>query len=269
MAVLLDVVSRLPRQVWYEDDSRAHDQRFWARMLASLALWMLLILDLGFLNYAHFDDLTAREVFFLTRAAENMASRVERVLQANAQGRCSITDGGVRVQATRLGLAQHQGPCVRVHREGTFGGPHRPTVEIDDIEVGVAPLAPIDFVQRQCSRGRRRVGGHPCTPSGLHNDGADRAHANVLPGHRAQAGLNAPRAGVALNQQGQDRPFEGRGDAQGGWGGPEDLGEGLAPALGPSVERLARNAQLATELGDDAIVAGMRDHVADDLGALS
>ena len=44
---------------------------------------------------------------------------------------------------------------------------------------------------------------------------------------------------------------------------------GLAPALGPSVERLARNAQLATELGDDAIVAGMRDHVADDLGALS
>ena len=84
MAGLLDVLTRLPRQVWYEDDSRAHDQRFWDRMLAALERGMLLIFDLGFLNYAHFDDLTRREVSFLTRAAGNMAYRVERVLHATA-----------------------------------------------------------------------------------------------------------------------------------------------------------------------------------------
>ena len=43
----------------------------------------------------------------------------------------------------------------------------------------------------------------------------------------------------------------------------------LAPTLGPRVERLARDAQRATERGDDATDAGMRDQVADDLGALS
>ncbi len=53
-------------------------------MLAALERGMLLIFDLGFLNYAHFDDLTRREVSFLTRAAENMAYRVARVLHATA-----------------------------------------------------------------------------------------------------------------------------------------------------------------------------------------
>ncbi len=84
MAALVDVVTHLPRQVWYEDDSRAHDQRFWDRVVATLQRGTLLIFDLGFLNYAHYDDLTAREVCFLTRAAENMAYHGARVLQANA-----------------------------------------------------------------------------------------------------------------------------------------------------------------------------------------
>jgi hypothetical protein len=34
---------------------------------------MLLIFDLGFLNDAHYDDLTRRAVSFITRAAETMA----------------------------------------------------------------------------------------------------------------------------------------------------------------------------------------------------
>src|SRR5215203_3339325 len=36
MAALLDLVSQLPRQVWYEEDWHAHDQRFWDRALSSL-----------------------------------------------------------------------------------------------------------------------------------------------------------------------------------------------------------------------------------------
>jgi Transposase DDE domain len=84
MAALLDVVSHLPHQLWFEDDSRAHDQRFWARVVATLERGMLVIFDLGFLNYAHYDDLTAHEGSFITRAADNMAYRVARVLQATA-----------------------------------------------------------------------------------------------------------------------------------------------------------------------------------------
>lgn len=84
MAALLDVVTRLPRQVWYEADPQAHDQRFWDRALAAVPRGALLLFDLGFLNYAHFDDLTDRGVGFLTRAAGTAAYRVERVLHATA-----------------------------------------------------------------------------------------------------------------------------------------------------------------------------------------
>ncbi len=82
MAALLDLVSQLPREVWYEEDWHAHDQRFWERVLGSLTRGMLLIFDLGFLNYARFDQLTEQGVFFLTRTTQNIATRTEQVLRA-------------------------------------------------------------------------------------------------------------------------------------------------------------------------------------------
>jgi len=82
MAALLDLLSQLPRQVWYEEDWHAHDQRFWARVLSSLTRGALLIFDLGFLNYARFDQLTEQGVFFLTRTTTTIASRTEQVLRA-------------------------------------------------------------------------------------------------------------------------------------------------------------------------------------------
>jgi hypothetical protein len=82
MAAVLDLLSFLPRQVWYEQDWHAHDQRFWERVLSSLSQGMLLIFDLGFLNYARFDQLTEQGVFFLTRTTQNIVTRTERVLRA-------------------------------------------------------------------------------------------------------------------------------------------------------------------------------------------
>jgi hypothetical protein len=58
MAALLDVASQLPRQIWYEEDSEAHDQTFWERVITTLEKGMLLIFDLGFINHALFDRLT-------------------------------------------------------------------------------------------------------------------------------------------------------------------------------------------------------------------
>ena len=80
MAALLDVASCLPRRVWYEADSRAHDQRFWDAVLAALAPGTLRLFDLGFLSYARFAALTGRDVRFVTRAKTTTAYRVERTL---------------------------------------------------------------------------------------------------------------------------------------------------------------------------------------------
>jgi len=85
MAGLVDIASHLPRQLWYEEDSQAHDQRFWERVLTAVERGMLVLFDLGFTNYALFDQLTERGVSFITRAKQNMAYRTERVVQATSQ----------------------------------------------------------------------------------------------------------------------------------------------------------------------------------------
>lgn len=81
MAGLLDVISLLPHQVWYEEDSAAHDQRFWERILRSLETGVLLLFDTGFLNYDLFDLLTDLGVWFVTRAKANTAYQVLAVLR--------------------------------------------------------------------------------------------------------------------------------------------------------------------------------------------
>jgi DDE family transposase len=118
MAALLDVLSHLPRRVWYEEDPQAHDQRFWERAVATLARGSLLLFDLGFLNYGHFDQLTERGVWFLTRAAATTAYRVERALHATADCHDLLVRLGSRADhrcahLMRLIEVRHQGKWYR------------------------------------------------------------------------------------------------------------------------------------------------------------
>ena len=67
MSALLDLASRLPRQVWYEEDAQAHDQRCWPQLLAVLTAGSLVIFDLGYTNFMVFAQLAAAQVTWLTR----------------------------------------------------------------------------------------------------------------------------------------------------------------------------------------------------------
>ena len=80
MGVLLDAASQLPHEIWYEEDSQAHDQRFWEGAIARLKKGTLLLFDLGFINYPIFDQLTAAGVAFVTRAKANAAFKPVRIL---------------------------------------------------------------------------------------------------------------------------------------------------------------------------------------------
>jgi hypothetical protein len=84
MAALLDAAAMLPQQVWYEENSQAHDQQFWERAVATLTRGTLLLFDLGFTNYGWFDELTCREIGFITRRKSNAVYQVEQVLQTGA-----------------------------------------------------------------------------------------------------------------------------------------------------------------------------------------
>jgi hypothetical protein len=104
MAALLDIASLLPRQVWYEENSAAHDQVFWQRTLAALEPNVLLLFDLGFVNYPFFDQLSTDKIGFITRLKSNAHVKVVQTLQEGACVRdCLITlgQGDTRCQ-TRL-----------------------------------------------------------------------------------------------------------------------------------------------------------------------
>jgi len=84
IAALLDVCSHLPRDLWYEQDQHAHDQRFWERAIDRLEAGTLLLIDLGFTNYAIFDQVTTAGVTFITRLKSNAHIEVVQVLQRSA-----------------------------------------------------------------------------------------------------------------------------------------------------------------------------------------
>ncbi len=109
MAALLDVASRQPRHVWYEPDAQAHDQRFWERALAALEPGMLLLIDLGFVNYPVYADLSARGVGFVTRLKKGAAYRVEAVLAESAAVRDDRITLGREAIPLRLVEVEHQG----------------------------------------------------------------------------------------------------------------------------------------------------------------
>ena len=113
IAALVSAASLLPRQIWYEEDSHAHDQAFWERAVESLPKGVLLLFDLGFTNYNWFDRLSLAHIWFVTRVKSNAVYQVERLLHSGA----SLHD-----QVVRLG----QGPtqCATLVRliEIQFGG---------------------------------------------------------------------------------------------------------------------------------------------------
>ncbi len=84
MGCLLNAASLLPEEVWFEEDSQAHDQNFWERAVARLPQGGLLLFDLGFVNYTWFDTLTKAVCFFVTRCKTNAVYQVDQVLEASA-----------------------------------------------------------------------------------------------------------------------------------------------------------------------------------------
>lgn len=106
MAALLDLCSRLPRQLWYEADPQAHDQRWWPQLLAALPPGALLVFDLGWTNFQRFAELTRAPVTLVTRAKSNLAYTVERVLRQTATGREALVWIGTGADRQRVRLIE-------------------------------------------------------------------------------------------------------------------------------------------------------------------
>jgi hypothetical protein len=141
IGALLDVASHLPRQVWYEDDSAAHDQRFWDRILAALPQSTLLLFDLGFRNSARFATLTAQGQAFVSRVHSNAALRHERML---------ATTGALRDSLVWLGTgsARCRVPLRLVEWTTPSGAQHRYLTNVVDPAVLSAATIVLLYGQR-------------------------------------------------------------------------------------------------------------------------
>jgi hypothetical protein len=115
MLALLDVCSRLPRQLWYESNAAAHDQRAWPDILAAVPAGALLLFDLGFINFGMFAQLTLARITFVTRAKSNLAYQVVRPLHRTSHAWDAVVwiGRGADRQQVRLISVLHNGTWQR------------------------------------------------------------------------------------------------------------------------------------------------------------
>lgn len=102
LMALLDLPSKLPIQLWLDDNPRANDKRFLDEIQAVLKRGTLLIFDRGFYAFTFFDWLTEHGVWFVTRARELASFQVEQVILQTPNVRdCIIKLGTYRSSRCR------------------------------------------------------------------------------------------------------------------------------------------------------------------------
>jgi hypothetical protein len=110
LLAVLDLPSKLPVHLWWDDDAAANEKRFLDRLGAVLPSGVLLILDRGFYAFGWFDWLTEHGSWFVTRAREQMAYTAEQVLAESP----TVGDRVIRLGRYRSNRCTHPVRLVEV-----------------------------------------------------------------------------------------------------------------------------------------------------------
>ena len=105
MVTVIDLITRLPVQIWFCDNPKRSDVKFEADLLALVSAKTLLLLDRGFYHFQFFADLIAKQVHVVTRLKANASFTVEKVLsQSYSHKDQVIVLGSKRKTAPQLQL---------------------------------------------------------------------------------------------------------------------------------------------------------------------
>lgn len=115
---LLDVPSKLPVELWLDEDADANERRFLDRLLAALPAGALLLIDRGFYSFALFDWLTEHGRSFVTRARALSAFEVVETLVDSP----SVRDRVIRLGVYRSNPCRHPVRLVEVLVGGEWRG---------------------------------------------------------------------------------------------------------------------------------------------------
>jgi hypothetical protein len=116
LLALLDVASKLPVQLWWDDDPAANDKRFLPQLKQAIPAGALVLLDKGFYAFPLFDWFSEHACFFLTLARSDAAFTVERVL---AEGPL-LRDRIIQLGQYRANPCQHPVRLVELKLDGRW-----------------------------------------------------------------------------------------------------------------------------------------------------
>ena len=105
MGTVVDLLTRLPVEIWFRAEAQAHDTTFMPDLLALVKAKTLLVLDRGFYDFDFFADLIERKAAFITRPKKNAFFIVAETLTKTAQ---------VKDQIIFLGTGQNGAPVLKL-----------------------------------------------------------------------------------------------------------------------------------------------------------
>ena len=103
MGIVIDLITRLPVEIWFRENPRASDTSFEEEVLNLVEEKTLLLLDRGFYHFHFWLQLIDQKIDFITRLKKRAAIQVEQVF---------TNSYGVRDRKIRLGSGTSKTPYV-------------------------------------------------------------------------------------------------------------------------------------------------------------
>ena len=103
MGVVMDLVTRLPVEIWFQEKPNASDTRFEENLLQLVSAQTLLLLDRGFYHFQFWQQLIDKGIHFITRMKINAAIEYQQV----------FTDSyALRARLVKIGSGTKKTPFV-------------------------------------------------------------------------------------------------------------------------------------------------------------
>lgn len=116
LVAVCDLITHLPRKIWYAEDPATNDKTFLSQILEWLPLGSLIVFDLGYFAFPFFDALTEAGSWFVTRLREKTSFVVQTTLLDHSQVRDQI----IRLGKYRSNPSAHPVRLIEIYVNGVW-----------------------------------------------------------------------------------------------------------------------------------------------------
>ncbi|WP_373541127.1 IS4 family transposase [Chamaesiphon sp.] len=103
IGVVIDLVTRLPVEIWFQEKATASDMKFESDILKLVKPQTLILLDRGFCHYQFWQQLIEKNVHLITRLNNKASLTVERVF---------TNSYSIRDRTVKMGAGNKTTPCI-------------------------------------------------------------------------------------------------------------------------------------------------------------